>query len=352
MRLYSDDSRIFKNARFVLEKIAEIKRGDSIVAVVDSGCYQNGRALCDVAKQMGANGIIVDIDMYGGDERYMKLPVMEPLRQAILRSDVTFMLTDQMLTDFGRFLGDRDECDTALLGHNKRFTFESTGMEQWNLNEEEVLNNRKRALNLHEFLKTAKRIHITTKKGTDLVCDIGTKLDAMYPVMAIIPFYSEVAVIPAAGTVNGVVVADGASEFAYGQRGFPIRPAFPGHQELYKEPLKLIFKDSLLVGFEGDSVQMQRLQKLLDTVDPVPDLCDEIGLVTTTSRENDQFGWRIDGSHQTHCVHVAIGNNHTRRGEIIHAPEHVDFDVHDPTIAIDGKVIYSNGIFHDELLSE
>ncbi|MBR6791390.1 MAG: hypothetical protein IKM31_11060 [Oscillospiraceae bacterium] len=350
MFIYSaDNKRIFENARFVLEDIAEMKAGDTVLVIADRECYTNARALCDTAKALGAKVMIIDIDMYGGEERYMKLPVMEPLRQAILHADIVFMATDQMRTDFGMFLGNSDECDSALLGHSRRFTFESGGMDRWELNKEEVLKNRSRTLKLYEWLKTAKQIRITSARGTDLTCDLAKSVDAMYPVMAIIPFYAEVAVIPSLETVNGVVVADGASEFAYGQRGFPIRPAFRGHQELWMEPMKLEFRDSYLVNYTGDPVQVARLKKLMEDVSPAPDLCDEIGLVTTTSIENDMYGWLVDGSHQTRCVHVAIGNNR-RRGEIIHSEEHVDFDIHRPTVYVDGEMIFDGENFLDDVI--
>lgn len=350
MRLFvSENHRIFDNARFVLKDIAGARAGQTIVVIADSESYANARALCDVARQEQMKCLIVDIDMYGGEEAYANLPIMEPLRQAILTSDIAFMVTDQMKTDFGHFLGSIDDTDASLLGHNKRFTFEATGMDRWNLDRERVLRDRRRTELLYAWLRRAKQVRVTTARGTDITCAVGDVPDGMYPVMAIIPFYAEVAIVPAMGSVNGTVVADGASEYAYGQRGFPIRPAIPGYQELYKEPLRLVFRDSLLTDFSGDAVQVARLEKLLADVSPKPDLCDEVGLVTTTCIENNLYGWRVDGSHQTGCVHVALGNNR-RRGEIIHSDEHVDFDIHDPILAVDGEVIYENGAFDDALI--
>ncbi|MDD6308941.1 MAG: hypothetical protein PUB07_06300 [Clostridia bacterium] len=346
MFIYKDMKKIMKNAEFVLLDIAKAKKGDNIVVITDSEAYSNARALCDCAKQLGINSVIADVDMYGGEEGYDNIPIMEPLKQAILHADITFMTTPQIKTGFSTYLGTRDEGDESLLGKSKRFTFECGGMEQWDINREEVLANRNRALALYAWLQKAERIHITTKRGTDLHCSI-TQVDAMYPVMGIIPFYSEVAVIPSLGTVNGVVVADGASERTRNQRGFPIRPNMPTHNELYKEPMRLVFQDSMLTEFSGDAVQEERLRVLLEEVSPKADLCDEIGLVTTTSPENNMYGWKVDGSHQINCIHVAIGNNR-RRGEIIHSTEHVDFDVHEPVVEVDGECILKDGKFDDE----
>lgn len=350
MYIFKDMTKIRKNAKFVIEDIAEAKKGDNIVVIADSESYTNARALCDVARECGCNAVILDVDMYGGEEGYDHIPIMAPVRQAILHADISFMTTPQMKTGFGTYLGTKDDGDESLLGKNKRFTFEHSGMELWDINREEVMANRTRALALHSWVKHAKEIRITTRRGTDITCDLTKGLDATYPVMGIIPFYSEVAVIPALGTVNGVVIADGASERTRNQRDFPIRPNTPTHNELYKEPFRLVFKDSYLVEYTGDPVQVERLRVLMDEVDPKPDLCDEIGLVTTTSPENNMYGWKVDGTHQNNCIHVAIGNNR-RRGEVIHSTEHIDFDVHEPTIYMDGICIMKDGKFDDEVIN-
>lgn len=347
MVIYKDITKIRENAAFILFDLAEAKPGDNVVIITDSEAYSNARALCDCAKEHGVHCFIVDVDSYGGPEGYDNIPIMEPLRQAILHADITFMTTPQIKTGFSTYLGSQDVGDESLLGKSKRFTLEAGGMEAWDLNREEILRNRSRALALHKWLQRAKEIHITTKRGTDLICRIGDDVDASYPVMGIIPFYSEVAVIPALGTVDGVVVADGASERTRNQRGFPIRANMPTCNELYREPMRLVFEKSILTDFSGDPVQVERLQILLDEVSPKADLCDEIGLVTTTSVENNMYGWKVDGSHQTDCIHVALGNNR-RRKEIIHSTEHVDFDIHSPVIEIDGICIYQNGHFDDE----
>ncbi len=349
MYIYKDMTKIRKNAKFVIEELAQAKKGDNIVVIADSESYTNARALCDVARECGCNAVILDVDMYGGEEGYVNIPIMQPVRQAILHADISFMTTPQMKTGFGTYLGTQDDGDEALLGKSKRFTFEHNGMELWDINRDEVMANRTRAVALHNWVKKGKKIRITTRLGTDITCDLTKGLDAAYPVTGIIPFYSEVAVVPSLGTVNGVVIADGASKRSRTQRGFPIRPNMPTRNELYKEPFRLVFKDSYLVEYTGDPVQVERLRVLMDEVDPKPDLCDEIGLVTTTSPENNMYGWKVDGTHQSQCIHVALGNNR-RRGEIIHSTKHIDFDVHEPTVYMDGICIMKDGKFDDEVI--
>jgi len=344
-----DNDRIWVNAEFILQDLAQGKPGESIVLIADSDSHGYARALSDCARGLGMSAIIVDVDAYAGRERYANIPVMPPLKAAILAADICFMLTPQMMTDFGTYLGATDDCDEALLGKSRRFTLEAGGMEEWDFDPAEVLNYRRRTGKLLEWLRIGKELRVTTALGTDFTCEIGDKPDGMYPVMAIIPFYAEVAIIPNLGGVTGTFVADGASELTDGHRGLPIRPAIPGHQELHKPPLRITLGKSLVVDYQGDPVQVARLGEWMETSRPSANVADEVGIVTTTSRENDTYGWAVDHTHQTHTIHVALGNNH-RRGEIIHGAEHIDFDIHDPTLAIDGQVFCTDGVFDDEVI--
>lgn len=350
MRIYCKDSkRIWRNARFIIEDLARGKPGESIVLITDSASYTQARALCDCARDLEMSAIIVDVDAYGGRERYANIPVIPPLKAAILSADICFMLTPQMMTDFGTYLGAVDDCDEALLGKSRRFTLEAGGMEEWDFNPKEILNYRKRTEKLLERLKAGRELRVTTARGTDFTCEIGKKPDAMYPVLAIIPFYAEVAIIPNLGGVTGTFCADGASECTDRHRGLPIRPGIPGHQELHKPPLRIRLEKSMVVDCDGDPVQVARLKKWMETSEPPANVADEVGIVTTTSWENDAYGWIVDRTHQTHSLHVALGNNH-RRGEIIHGTEHVDFDIHDPTMAIDGETFCRDGEFDDKVI--
>ena len=350
MRIFcKGNERIWKNAEFILKDLAGGKSGETLLVIADGNSYTNARALCDCARDFGLRPIIIDIDMYGGRERYLKMPVINPLKAAILNADICFMVTDQMLTDYGMFLGDSDDCDQALLGKSRRYTLEARGMDEWEIDREEILHYRERTEKLLAWLKTAGRLHVTTALGTDFTCEMGGKPDGMYSVLAIIPFYAEVAIVPNMGNVTGKLVVDGASQCAYGQRGFPIRPAIHGYQELYKQPLKISLEKGVVTDYSGDPAQVKRLKTWMESSVPQANIADEVGLVTTTSVENDKYGWYLDGTHQTHTVHVALGNN-TRRNEVIHAPEHVDFDMHNPVIELDGNIIYRDGVFNDELI--
>jgi len=339
-----------KNSEFILLKLAEAKPGDNIVMLGDTKSYEYSYLFAECARNLGMNICIIDVGIYGGDEKYTKLPIMEPVKQAVLNADITFMVTPQVQTGFDYFIGSKKEADAALAGKGgKRFILEIDGLDKWHINEEQVMMNRRRAVALYNWLKRADEVHVTTEKGTDLYVKVGEVPDGMYPVMGIIPFYSEVAIVPSFHSVHGVVIADGATERAYNQHGFPIRPNLPGQCELWMEPFRMEYEDSYLVRYSGNPVQVARLDKLMEDIDPKPELCDELGIVTTNSPENGIYGWKEDQSHSIGCVHVAIGNNH-QRGEIIHSTEHIDFDINLPTVSVDGQVIIHDGVFEDELI--
>jgi len=346
---FRDAARLWKNCAFVLSDLARARAGETALFIADAGSAANARALAECARALGLRALIVDIDPYGGAGRYLDLPVLPPLKAAILHADLSFMLTDQMLTDYGMFLGNSDDCDQALLGKSRRYTLEARGLAEWDFDPQAVLQDRARAERLLGLLRRSRRLHVTTARGADFTCEVGGRPAGMYAVMAILPFYAEVAIVPDRGTVSGLLVVDGASQCAYRQRGFPIRPAIPGHQELYKEPLRIRLEEGVVAGAEGDPAQVRRLNAWIEASVPPANLADEVGIVTATSIENDRFGWQLDGTHQTHCLHVALGNN-TRRGEVIHAPEHVDFDLHDPVIELDGQILYKDRVFNDALI--
>ncbi len=350
MKFYADQTRAMENARFILEEIAEAKEGNQILILADSESYANVRVLADCARKLNMKVLIADMDVYGGAEGYDHMPVMEPLRQAILMSDITFMTTPQIKTGYSMYLGNKRDGDASLAAGTRRYTLEIGGLEEWELDREQIFNNFRRTRLLYGWLRQAKELHITTARGADLKCDLSAP-DGMYPVLGIIPFYAEVAIVPAIGSVSGTAVIDGASERAYSQRGFPIRPNLPTHSELYMDPMKLVFEKSRLIAYDGPAVQKARLDRLMQTVTPPPVFDDEIGIVTTDSIENNQYGWKVDGSHQIHCVHVALGNN-TDRKKTIHAKEHIDFDMHDPSIWVDGIRICSDGIFDDGIIRQ
>ncbi|MDD3335519.1 MAG: hypothetical protein PHI98_08370 [Eubacteriales bacterium] len=346
----TQDERLQHNALFLLCKIAGAKRGETVAIIQDDTTKDYARALAECALSMGLRPLQIDISPYAGETRYTaysNMPLINPLRAAIEAADICLMTTEQKNTDFSLFLHDPDACDISLLGENRRYTVDVTGMEHWEIDEEELLQMRQRTRRLVNALKRGRRIHVTTALGTDFAADVGTKPHGIYPVLGIVPLYGEVAVVPSAGGVTGKLVVDGASQFAYGSSPYPIRPHFPGGDELERPPLLIELQAGKVVRYDGDAAQVERLRQWMYEAEPYADMADEVGLVTTRSLDNDRYHWLIDGTHQSRCVHVALGNaNHTNT--LIHGKKHIDFDMHAPTITLDGLLICQDGIYLDD----
>jgi hypothetical protein len=94
---------------------------------------------------------------------------------------------------------------------------------------------------------------------------------------------------------------------------------------------------------------MKRLQDFIASGDPPADAIDEVGILTTKFTENDLYYWS-DGTHHHNRVHIAFGNN-VLRDTLVHGPKHMDCEVTDPTISIDGLVIVKDGIFQDNIVT-
>ncbi|MDD4192524.1 MAG: hypothetical protein PHI28_14420 [Mangrovibacterium sp.] len=98
--------------------------------------------------------------------------------------------------------------------------------------------------------------------------------------------------------------------------------------------------------YTGDPVQVKRLKEFIASGDPPANAIDEVGILTTKFKENDECYWS-DGTHHHDRVHVALGNN-VLRDMLVHGPKHMDCEVSKPTTSIDGVVITKDGVFQDK----
>lgn len=333
--------RGLKNAEFFLNKTVNGKPGESMIIFADEFTYPDANLIAICAKKKGMLPFIVDLSIYGnrllGTNDFKFNPA---IKAAIQASDICVTTCQS----FSRLLGSGKEMDNILTGQQRCFAFWTRHMEEWDFDEEEVYMGRKRAIPVRDLVKKSKLLHITTEKGTDITCEVGEEnLNAIYEVLAICPFFAEVAIIPKYGTVNGKLVADGAASRQLRNDQF-------GCRERDVEPVVMTFKDSVMTSLSGDPVQVERIQEWMHS-DVIPaDHVDEIGIVTCTADINDEYQWFVwnDGSHHSKSFHLAIGNNNDERKDVIHGKLHSDFDVWNPVIELDGHVIYRDGKFDDE----
>lgn len=335
-----------ENARFLLKEIGNCKAGETVTIICDDYSHAGANLLAVCAKRLGLLPIVIDLSIYGVEYLTpVERPYLPHVNGALDKSDLAFSFSPT----YAWHLGGQKQFDAVHDGKRRFFTILGNGINEWDFNHEEILKGRERTPHLRNLVNQAKHMHITTKLGTDLQCEVGeSNFDSIYDVLSLVPFYSEVAIVPKYGTVTGKAVIDGAS-----QRGI--------RSQLYEDrcvdagPMILEFEKSKLIKYEApNKEQKERLEAFINNEDPIANMVDEIGLVTVTADINDKYlwSWWGDGTHHSKSVHVALGNNAYDRAGRIHAAAHSDFDIYHPTIEIDGHIIYQNDVFDDEYINK
>lgn len=333
-----------ENARFLLKDIGHCKPGEIMTIICDDYTHAGANLLAVCGKKLGLLPIIIDLTIYGIEYLTpVERPYLPQVHAALEKSDLAFSFSPT----YAWHLGEQKAFDAVHDGKRRFFTILGNGISEWDFDRQAILSGRDRTPHLRHLVSAGKKMHITTLLGTDLHCDIGSEnMDSIYDVLSLVPFYSEVAIIPKYGTVTGTAVIDGASQKGIRSNNYDERSTEAG-------PMILVFEKSRLVSYHApDESQKARLEAFIEGSDPKADHVDEIGLVTVTEDINDKYlwSWWGDGTHHSKSVHVALGNNTADRAARIHASAHSDFDIYHPTIEVDGHIIYQNDSFDDDYI--
>ena len=333
--------KLLENARIILETSCRAKSGETLLILEDDVIHPYMKAFSTAAIGLGLVPAVFDIRDYLTTSAYLKGFVLPSLKSALESSDIVIEnLADTWVPnrpDYGRLTGKPEMQDAALTSERRWMILQSNGMEEWNLAPEKIANVRKRTLWLMNLLKTARTGRIISKKGTDFTFGLG-KGSSHTPILGIIPYYGEVAIVPDLSSTSGTFIVDG-----------PTQREVRTIKELDKEPFRVDIASGKIKNIKGgDPIQRKRLEDFIASGDPAADSIDEVGIVTTSFVENDKYYWS-DGTHHHDTVHIALGNN-SMRNKLVHGPKHMDCEVLKPTISIDGLVIIKDGIFQEKVL--
>jgi hypothetical protein len=351
------NSLSLKNARIILEASCLAKLGESVLIITDRTPKRMACALAleTAASDLGLIPVIMDVSAYGRlcegkstahwhvtsayDPQLLKSLMLKPVKNAIEAADIVILTGTSwgMRPNYSFIFGTRDADDAVLDGRLRRFQLLGTEIDEWELTTKEVTANRRRTLWLMDRLRAARRIRITSPAGTDFTAGLGPEVQ-LYPILALIPFYYEVAIVPKLGPeMEGVYVVDGTTE-----RDVRLP------KETDRTPLRVVVKEGRVQDVSGDAEQVARLKKLIVDTNSSEVTIDEIGLVTTSFAANDAY-W---GEHHWHNImHIALGNN-VRRGEIVHGSLHMDGAMRRATVSLDGQVIIRDGVFVDSVMDQ
>jgi aminopeptidase len=347
------NDQLIKNAKTILEISCLGKPGESVLILTDRDPVRMlcSRALEVAALDLGLVPVIMDVTAYGelGIEKARRDPlvgvmtsiVVEPVIKAVESADIVIRSMGMGLY-YTTILGDPNADDIFISGKDRRMQLQTLDMDKWNISTEEVAIIRRRTMWLSDKLHSVKKVRVTSAAGTDFSVGLG-KGATWYPVLGIIPLYGEVAIIPQLGPdTEGILVVDGST-----QRG--VRPP----AETDRPPLRIVAKNGHVQDISGDPEQVARLKKLITNSNSSEVTIDELGIVTTSIKDNDAF-W-LDrykcGTHKHNSIHIAPGNN-VKRGEVVHGILHMDCDVLRPTVYLDDLVIMRDGLFIDSVIGQ
>ena len=192
------------NAEFYLTHIASGKAGESVAIIADEGTYSDAELLGFCAKKLALKPFIIDVRMYGiSDFTSVDYTFIEPVKAAVEASDICITTC----LSYAAILGSKAEMDRILTGADRCFALWARNMHEWDFDFDEIIDVRRRTPMLKQLLRQSSLLRITTAKGTDLTCKVGAdNMAAIYEVLAITPFFAEVAIIPNYGAVNGTAV--------------------------------------------------------------------------------------------------------------------------------------------------
>ena len=332
--------KLLRNAKIVLEASCKARQSETLLIMADDILLPYAPAIAEAALSIGVIPSIVDIRHLVKSEQYKDGYVLESLKEAMDASDIVIEnLADTWVPNrpgYGRLYGDPDMHDKSLSGERRWMILQCNGLGEWDVTAEEITVIPERTRWLEKLLRKSKKGHISSAGGTDFTFELGERA-SLVPVLGIIPFYGEVAVMPVMENTEGILVFDGPTQRE-------VRPS----TELDRKPLKIIVEKGRAVDLKGDAIQLKRLKDFIASGNPPADAIDEVGILTTTLVENDRYYWS-DGTHHHDRTHVALGNN-VRRDVVVHGPKHMDGEINKPTVGIDGLVIMKDGIFQDDAM--
>jgi leucyl aminopeptidase (aminopeptidase T) len=313
--------RLMKGARIAVNECMEIKPDEKVVIITDKNMPKNlSEALMQAIKEVGAKCEIKLIEL-------LKVNGQEPpedVAELMKNCDVLFLVTSKSLSHTkARRNASKSGVRIASMPKVTEFSFVEGGL---TANYKEV---KELIEKIHDYLKNAKTIRITSDNGTDLKTNIeGRKWDKDDGLIhekgkfCNLPA-GEIAVAPIEGTAQGVVVIDKMGK--------------------YGEKIRYTVKNGFVEKIEGSEL----LEKTVEEIGHDARNIAEIGIGTNPKARI--IGNILEDEKVFGTVHMAIGSNLSFGGSV-DVPLHLDGIILKPTLEVDGKILIKDGkwVFLDD----
>jgi leucyl aminopeptidase (aminopeptidase T) len=310
-----------KAATIAVKNCMGVKAGEQVVVITDENKRNIGIALWEAAKKLKAEAILIEMTprQTNGEE---PPPAIATIMAA---ADVVLCPTTKSLTHTkARIAACKNGARISTLpGIN-----EDTMVRCLNADYSKI---KTLSEKLKKVLDPAKVIHVTSKKGTDIILPVGGRLaKADTGIVTKKGEYSnlpagEAFLAPLEGKSNGIIVIDGAM-------------AGVG---LVKKEIKVIVKNGLAVEFIGGQ-EAKALENLLKPKGKAGKNIAEFGIGTNYKAK--LTGLILEDEKVMGTIHIAFGTN-TSFGGKVDAGIHLDGLINKPTVEVDGKVIMKEGKF-------
>jgi 2,5-dihydroxypyridine 5,6-dioxygenase len=333
--------KLERNAKITVEVACGVKAGDAVLVVTQKNTkppYGDellpvARALAGACLELGAIPTIMDIDEWAHSPAFREGRALPIVEAAVASADVVINAVDRV--SFTRLSGEKGpDTKARASGEKGWFVLQSHKMAEWDITAEQIAMIAKRSRWLARLIDGCKTLKVTSPAGTDVSFNLEGGVTVL-PYLWLVPLFGEVPVVPLAATGDGVMIVDGPTQKS-------VRPK----EELDREPLRIELAEGRATAYSGDPAQVARLEEFIDGGAPRADQVDEIGIVTTDVEENSLYWWE-DGTHHVHRIHIALGNN-LLRGDTVHGKSHMDCEIIQPTVTVDGLVVVRDGVFADE----
>jgi leucyl aminopeptidase (aminopeptidase T) len=308
-----------KSAEKIIKECMGVKKGEKVLIIIDKNKEKIGKALLEQAKKItDAKLIEVPAGKINGEEppSYAADKMKE--------FDVILIATTVSMshTKARRDASEKGARIASMPGITEEMMERAINVDYDAMAE--------RGHKIRDALRKGKKVHITTKLGTDISMSIEGR-EAKGGMGGMVHKKGdwdnlpagEACTTPVEGTSNGVFVVDA---------------SFGGIGKLSK-PIKIDVKDGFAVRIEGE--EAEKLKNILEGVnDKNAFNIAELGIGTNDKAKIT--GNVLEDEKVLGTAHIALGNSKSLGGKI-DVPVHLDGVFTKPTIFIDGKKIMNDG---------
>ncbi|MBD3248950.1 aminopeptidase [Candidatus Woesearchaeota archaeon] len=307
-------NRLKKAARNILDACMDVKESEKVLVLIDSNYEKEGKVIFEECKA-GCNVVKIPIGKYNGEEPPKKVA------KIMKEYDVIIMLTTKSLSHTrARRNATQSGARIASMPGITR-----SALKRLDADYEKITRVTEK---INKEIFNGRDIHITTKKGTDIILKMNDRMK--FTDQGLYHKPGEWGNLPAGEACGAPVMADGifAADASFGDLG------------KLRKPVRIKVEKGRAVGIDG-GLEAKRLKKLLEKFrDRRVYKIAELGI--GTNHKAKITGCVLEDEKVLGTAHIALGNN-TAYGGKNNAPCHLDGIFRKPTILVGKKTIMKDG---------